>query len=206
MQNTSPRGMRQIRPVPNRAGVLDNLRKSETYKTAERAPKAQLHPILRFLKWIAIVIAALVALVLGLAIYTVITASPEQKARWEAERVAREKEEALEEAAEAEREARELAARQRAEAEEAEKEAQIKCLSRYDGAVRSFASAVKNELREPDSFEHIQSLPMLVEPNGTQRVRMSFRARNGFGGMNVEIAEAVILHSDCEVLAWEFVR
>ena len=32
---------------------------------------------------------------------------------------------------------------------------------------------------------------------------MTYRARNGFGGMNVERARAVIRNSDCKLLGWE---
>src|SRR3546814_7431503 len=49
---------------------------------------------------------------------------------------------------------------------------------------------VKQSLREPDSFEHIRSSATAVDENGVQRILIEFRARNGFGGMNIGKAVA----------------
>src|SRR3546814_4737920 len=49
---------------------------------------------------------------------------------------------------------------------------------------------VKQSLREPDSFEHIRSSATAVDENGVQRILIEFRARNGFGGMNIVKAVA----------------
>ncbi len=198
------------------SGIRDRIRAREASRTVSQydrrtseAPKATTSGSSFFRKlarWTAITIGVLIALVAVIGIIAETTATPEDKARWAAERAEREKERAIREAAEAEREAAELAARQQAEAEEAAREAQFKCLRSLDGSMGSFKIEVKYELRDPDSFEHIQSFATAVDPDGTQRVRMKFRARNGFGGMNVEMAEAVVSNSDCEVRSWRFIQ
>ncbi|ODT01664.1 MAG: hypothetical protein ABS49_00760 [Erythrobacter sp. SCN 62-14] len=191
------------------SGIRDRIRAREASRTVSQydrrtseEPKATTGGssfFRKLAKWTAITIGVLIALVAAIGIIAETTATPEDKARWAAERAEREKERAI-------REAAELAARQRAEAEEAAREAQFKCLRSLDGSMGSFAIEVKYELRDPDSFEHIQSFATAVDADGTQRVRMKFRARNGFGGMNVEMAEAVVDNSDCEVRSWRFIR
>jgi hypothetical protein len=198
------------------SGIRDRIRAREASRTVSQydrrtseAPKATTSGssfFRKLAKWTAITIGVLIALVAVIGIIAETTATPEDKARWAAERAEREKERAIREAAEAEREAAELAARQRAEAEEAAREAQLKCLRSLDGSMGSFKIEVKYELRDPDSFEHIQSFATAVDADGTQRIRMKFRARNGFGGMNVEMAEAVVDNSECEVRSWRFIR
>lgn len=60
------------------------------------------------------------------------------------------------------------------------------CLSGWDGSNSSMVRQVKATLRDPDSFEHIDTLitPVHVE-TGKHGISMTFRAKNGFGGYNV---------------------
>lgn len=90
--------------------------------------------------------------------------------------------------------------------EEAEKRnAGFHCLSAWDGSHRELVNALKNTLREPDSFEHIDTRITPVSDEGYHVLMMNYRARNGFGGMNVGRLAATVKNSDCsfEVVANE---
>ncbi|WP_070157488.1 zinc ribbon domain-containing protein [Sphingobium phenoxybenzoativorans] len=85
---------------------------------------------------------------------------------------------------------------------EADKSAENKrkgfhCLSAWDGSHRGVADAVKERLRDPDSFEHIETRIAPVDKDGAHALLMKYRARNGFGGMNVSEALATVKNSDC---------
>lgn len=71
------------------------------------------------------------------------------------------------------------------------------CLSAWDGSVRNFKVAVQALMREPDSFEHIQTRITPVNDAGFHIAFMDYRSRNGFGGMNVSTATASVRNSDC---------
>jgi hypothetical protein len=107
-----------------------------------------------------------------------------------------------------EREKRELVDKQKVEAEEAEKLAVVEktsrkgfnCLSGWDGSHRALVNTVEQQLRNPSSFEHIETSITPVDEKGQHRVMMKYRAENGFGGMNVEAVSAVIDHDSCDLL------
>src|SRR3546814_6912291 len=65
---------------------------------------------------------------------------------------------------------------------------------------------VKQSLREPDSFEHIRSSATAVDENGVQRILIEFRARNGFGGMNIGKAVANVQFQGCKLLNWRIIE
>lgn len=73
------------------------------------------------------------------------------------------------------------------------------CLSSWDGESNQMSRAVQAQLRDPDSFEHIETR---ITPNkeGKHTVFLKYRARNGFGGMNVEQAIGQVDHESCEVI------
>lgn len=160
----------------------------------------------RIFKWTAIVIGGPIILLLALGVYSAITATPEEKAKWAAEQALREQERARERAVKAKREAEKEAAHQQAKAEKAAKEAQFKCLNAWNGEMFTFVRAIKDGLRDPDSFELVNSYASPVKSNGLQIIRMEFRARNGFGGMNVESASGLVKNSDCELISWSMDR
>lgn len=89
------------------------------------------------------------------------------------------------------------------EAEEAKRRTGFHCLSAWDGSHRELVDALKTTLREPDSFEHIETRITPVDDNGNHVLMMNYRARNGFGGMNIGRLAAKVKNSDCsfEVLA-----
>ena len=71
------------------------------------------------------------------------------------------------------------------------------CLSAWDGSHRDFKNAVKDKMRDPDSFEHIETRVTPVDGSGNHIMFMEYRARNGFGGMNVGTAAGSFRNSDC---------
>lgn len=73
------------------------------------------------------------------------------------------------------------------------------CLSQWDGSNRSTVQQIKDGLRNPDSFEHVETrITPVDEAAGDHQLVMTYRAQNGFGGMNVEKAYARIDSSTCE--------
>lgn len=72
------------------------------------------------------------------------------------------------------------------------------CLSAWDGSHSEVVRRVKTRLRDPDSFEHIETR-ITPNQNGEHKLMMQYRARNGFGGMTVGTAVATVANSDCSV-------
>jgi hypothetical protein len=71
------------------------------------------------------------------------------------------------------------------------------CLSAWGGSNRSLVDQIKRQLRNPDSFEHDETR-ITPEKDGKHTAYMKYRARNGFGGMNVATAVAEVDHNTCE--------
>lgn len=71
------------------------------------------------------------------------------------------------------------------------------CLSSWDGSHRELVNALKKTLRDPDSFEHIETRITPVNDKGFHVLMMNYRARNGFGGMNIGKLAATVKNSDC---------
>lgn len=86
--------------------------------------------------------------------------------------------------------------KQRAERQVRDRRAGRHCLS-PDGSSRNFIGRVKQQLRDPDSFEHIRTSIEPVQKDGSHLIEMTYRARNGFGGMNVGTASGEVRQSDC---------
>jgi hypothetical protein len=102
---------------------------------------------------------------------------------------------------EAERLAQAEAERAAEEAEEADNRRRgFHCLSSWDGSHRSFRNEVRDLMRDPDSFEHIDTRVTPVDENGMHQVVMRYRARNGFGGMNIGTAVGTYSNSSCSHL------
>jgi hypothetical protein len=83
---------------------------------------------------------------------------------------------------------------------------QSACLSRSDGSMPQLVQSVKQHLREPDSFQLIQTIAKPVGDDGMQHIWMSFRARNGFGGINVNAATGTVDHPSCTLLNWRLIE
>lgn len=91
------------------------------------------------------------------------------------------------------------------------------CLDSWDGAHPEVVELVKGELRDPSSFQHIETRVSPVSDQGLHSFTMEYRAANGFGGMNVGASageyvnadvfgsvdgEAVEAVGECAVLSW----
>lgn len=61
------------------------------------------------------------------------------------------------------------------------------CMSGWDGSFPALKDAVETQLRDPDSFEHVVTNRSPVGKDGKFGVIMTYRAANGFGGLNVEV-------------------
>lgn len=73
------------------------------------------------------------------------------------------------------------------------------CLSAWDGTHQDFTAQVTRLLREPDSFEHIATRTGPVNEAGKNSISMEYRARNGFGGVNVSTATGWLDNATCAV-------
>lgn len=78
----------------------------------------------------------------------------------------------------------------------------FRCLSKLNGSMSELVWEVKQNARNPDSFEHIQSSATPIDGEGHQRIRMKFRAQNGFGGMSIDTAEAIVTNPGCKLISW----
>lgn len=89
--------------------------------------------------------------------------------------------------------------------EDADRKAGFHCLSKWDGSHRDLVRAVEPSLRDPDSFEHIETRITPVNDKGFHLLTMKYRARNGFGGMAIGTLRATVKNSDCsfEILSNE---
>lgn len=90
----------------------------------------------------------------------------------------------------------EAKARAEAEAEAAFQATGRHCLNPFSGANDPLIRLVTRRLRDPDSFEHIETTITPVK-DGMHTVVMTYRARNGFGGMNVSQASGLVESATC---------
>lgn len=97
--------------------------------------------------------------------------------------------------AEKKKEADAAAAEQRKKEEEMA--SGLHCLSSWDGSSRSFAEQVGGRLRDPDSFKHYETRIGKIDKNGEHVVIMEYGARNGFGGMNRQVAMGIVDGATC---------
>lgn len=101
-------------------------------------------------------------------------------------------------AAQAQRDVEAAAERERAVAEEAENRRKgFHCLSAFNGTHRGVVNFVSERLRDPDSFDHVETRITPVDGDGQHTLIMEYRAANGFGGINLETAVATVKNSDC---------
>jgi len=66
------------------------------------------------------------------------------------------------------------------------------------GLNAAFVDAVKAQLRDPNSFEMIETRIDPVDEFGRHRIGMRFRSRNGFGGMNEITAIGSVDNESCK--------
>ncbi len=73
------------------------------------------------------------------------------------------------------------------------------CLVPYLGYSPKVVEAVKLRLRDPDSFEHEETLITPVA-KGRHDFVMRYRAKNGFGGINRSMVLGTLDHDSCNVI------
>ena len=73
------------------------------------------------------------------------------------------------------------------------------CLSGWDGSHSDMVTQVKRILRDPSSFEHAETRITPANAQGKHQIAMTYRARNGFGGMNVDVARGEVDQTNCSV-------
>jgi hypothetical protein len=71
------------------------------------------------------------------------------------------------------------------------------CLSLWDGSHPEFVNQVKRRLNDPDSFDHVETVTWPVRDDGRNSIMMTFRAKNGFGGVITSKAMGSINGLDC---------
>ena len=75
----------------------------------------------------------------------------------------------------------------------------VQCLSGWDGSHSDVVDAVKASLRNPSSFEHIETRTTSIDAVGKHVLMMKFRATNGFGGPTIGMARAILDGRSCRV-------
>lgn len=78
----------------------------------------------------------------------------------------------------------------------------LHCVDRFSGKHYGLEASVRDQLRDPKSYEHVETRIGAVTSEGEHPLVMTYRARNGFGGMNVARAAAVVDHESCELTKW----
>ncbi len=81
---------------------------------------------------------------------------------------------------------------------EKEKAHGFQCLSAWNGSHRGLERAVKDSLNDPDSFEHVETLTWPVGTDGRNQIMMTFRAKNGFGGVITSRAIGTFDNTNCD--------
>ena len=125
----------------------------------------------------AVYVVFLLCIMFGVAIYG-LNACSEQRAAAAAEQKQKDDADAAEQAAK----------------KEEDKRKGFNCLSGWDGSEPDVVNLVKARLRDPDSFEHIDTQITPKDAKGLHHVMMRYRSRNGFGGMTEGTALATVLN------------
>lgn len=77
----------------------------------------------------------------------------------------------------------------------------LHCVDEFTGKHYALENAIKASLRDPKSYEYVETRIAPVQ-NGEHGLAMTYRARNGFGGMNVSRVAAVVDHETCDITKW----
>lgn len=95
------------------------------------------------------------------------------------------------------------------ESERAKREAETRrwgwhCLAPVTRQHRALKRAVLRHMKDPDSFEHIETRTTEADENGNHNLTMTYRARNSFGGMTGGQVYAEFDNESCNVTRWWF--
>lgn len=77
------------------------------------------------------------------------------------------------------------------------------CLRAWDGSHRLVVDTVEAALRNPSSFEHVETRVTVIDENGRHRFLMQYRAENGFGGMNSETVSGTYANANCNDVSFD---
>lgn len=91
------------------------------------------------------------------------------------------------------------AAQEQAATDAARKQAGFHCVSAWDGHHPDFIRKVKRQMRDPDSFEPIETRIAPVNDQNQHPIQMQYRSKNGFGGYTVGMAIGLVDHENCDV-------
>ena len=116
-------------------------------------------------------VALIIVLVIGGGLYFWVRDTPEERA------------------AEAARTHQEKAAKQKAG---------FHCLSDWDGSHRAVVRFAQQRLRDPDSFDHVETRITSVDASGEHQLVMRYRAKNAFGGVTLGFVAATIENQGCK--------
>lgn len=94
-------------------------------------------------------------------------------------------------------------ATKRAQKRAEEKRKGLHCVDSFDGSVSEVVRLTKLKLRDPESFEHIETIIKPVDDKGINPLMMHFRSRNGFGGMTEGYTMAFLTNANCTVVGLE---
>ena len=72
----------------------------------------------------------------------------------------------------------------------------LHCLSIIDGSHARLVASFKSGLRDPSSFEHVETRITPVRDDGFHHLSMAYRAKNGFGGLTLGTVSANV-RPDC---------
>jgi hypothetical protein len=72
------------------------------------------------------------------------------------------------------------------------------CLRSWNGSHPAVEKYVEERMRDPDSFEHVETRISPVNDKGTHQLSMKYRAANGFGGLTVGSATATVVNESCQ--------
>ena len=72
------------------------------------------------------------------------------------------------------------------------------CLSPWDGNHDGLEALIREEIRDPNSMETIETRITPVNANGNHTVSLTFRSRNGFGGMVRSTAFGTVDNDTCK--------
>lgn len=88
----------------------------------------------------------------------------------------------------------------------AEREKGLHCLDGINGESSLVVFQTEARLRDPSSFEHVETRIGPRKTIGTHTLIMKYRARNGFGGMTIGSVSAEVNSFDCSIASIELDR
>jgi len=83
--------------------------------------------------------------------------------------------------------------------EKEQREKGYHCLRSWDGANLEVVQHLKRQLKDPSSFEHIETVIMPMNDRGAHDLVMSYRAKNSFGAYDQGAVVASLRHVSCKI-------